>query len=192
MEFSPYGGGMGTVEKHMFKRLLCVAAVQASGWVDYSFPGQSFLGAKTIMQGKPSKDLAFLGCQWSPSRRNRRRTRAGSWLPQRRTRRWQALSGERLERSSSSATAVAGEASPPPRRSHGRPRELEVEDDHEDIVVILKTEILKMAWMAKTELILQHNDIYGISGFTITNPRLTKFTMTYKELARCYSVCFKW
>jgi hypothetical protein len=31
MEFYPYGVGMWTVEKHMFKRLLCVAAVQASG-----------------------------------------------------------------------------------------------------------------------------------------------------------------
>jgi hypothetical protein len=34
----------------------------------------------------------------------------------------------------------------------------------------------------KTELILQFNDIYGISGFVMMNLRLMKFTMTSKEL----------
>jgi hypothetical protein len=33
---------------------------------------------------------------------------------------------------------------------HGKPRELEVEDELEAIVVILKNEMLKMKWMAKT------------------------------------------
>jgi hypothetical protein len=58
---------------------------------------------------------------WSPSCRHPRRTRAVSWPPQQWTRRWQALSGQRLERSSSSPAAVAGEVSPPPRCGHGRP-----------------------------------------------------------------------
>jgi hypothetical protein len=34
----------------------------------------------------------------------------------------------------------------------------------------------------KTELILQFNGIYGISGFVMMNLRLMKFTMTSKEL----------
>jgi hypothetical protein len=29
-------------------------------------------------------------------------------------------------------------------------------------------------------LILQHNDIYGISGFTMVDPGLMKFKMVYK------------
>jgi hypothetical protein len=75
--------------------------------------------------------------------------------------------------------------SPPPRACyiHGKPVSSRLKMNLSALSTFSrKNEVLKMMWMAKTELILQFNDIYGISGFVMANPGLMKFTMAYNEL----------